>query len=75
MVLRCLTFVALLVLPAVAYAESAAPTGDDLQQGYQSLINDLARVNVSLQAQVLADKREIEKLKADKTKPDEKHGP
>ena len=73
--LRSISFAAVLALPLVATAQPVTPTGDELQQSYQTLINDLARANVSLNAQALADKREIEKLRAEKAKPEDKHGP
>ena len=72
--LRSISFAAVLAWPLVAVAQPV-PSGDELQQSYQTLINDLARANVGLNAQILADKREIEKLKAEKAKPEDKHGP
>jgi len=73
--LRSISFAAVLALPLVATAQPVTPTGDDLQLAYQTLIRDLASANVSLNAQALADKREIEKLRAEKAKPEDKHGP
>jgi hypothetical protein len=75
--LRFISFAAILAWPLVALAQPVTATGDELQQSYQTLINDLARANVGLNAQILADKREIEKLKAEKAKPEVKapHGP
>ena len=73
--LRFISFAAVLAFPLVVTAQPVTPTGDELQQSYQTLINDLARANVSLNVQALADKREIEKLRAEKAKPEDKHGP
>jgi N-acetylglutamate synthase/N-acetylornithine aminotransferase len=75
--LRSISFAAVLVWPLVAIAQPVSPTVDDLQQSYQAIVSNFAKANAMLSAQVAADQREIEKLKADKAKPEEPktHGP
>ena len=75
--LRSISFAAVLAWPLVAIAQPVSPTVDDLQQSYQAIVSNFAKANAMLSAQVAADQREIEKLKAEKAKPEEKapHGP
>ena len=75
--LRSISFAAVLVWPLVAMAQPVSPTVDDLQQSYQAIVSNFAKANAMLSAQVAADQREIEKLKAEKDKPEVKapHGP
>lgn len=65
--LRFISFVAILALPIAAVAQPV-PNGTDLASSYEALINDLTRSNVSLRAQALADKREIDRLHAEAAK-------
>ena len=62
-----------MLLPTLALADMPTPSSDELKASYDVLLADYARSIVNLNAQILADKREIARLQAEAAKGPEKH--